>query len=115
MTAPIKVTKVIENGKVAVAYSPGYGSGWATWVDPEYQEWCLFDKAVIDTIRSGVVDEGIMERLVSETFGPDAYIYCGGANNLSVRLVPEGALFVVEEHDGSEFVILLSDIPFFTA
>ena len=40
--------KVIVNGKVAVLYSPGYGSGWYTW-NQEFPE-LIFSPAIVKMV-----------------------------------------------------------------
>ena len=48
--------KVIENGQVAVIYSPGFGAGWYTWNQSRFPELndgtaLLFDPILVDLVK----------------------------------------------------------------
>lgn len=47
------VDKVIRDGKVAVIYSPGYGSGWSTWsgASKEIIERMIFDPELVALVE----------------------------------------------------------------
>ena len=47
--------KVIVNGKVAVLYSPSYGSGWYTW-NQEFPE-LIFSPAIVRFVEQEKFDE----------------------------------------------------------
>jgi len=90
--------KVIENGKVAVAISSGFGAGWTTWnngISP-------FEPKVIEMIRSGRQAE-INEEWCERELGLKD-ICCGGAEDLEIEWVPIGVKFSINEYDGSEFL-----------
>lgn len=91
--------KLIENGKVAVLYSPGFGAGWYTWNQTVPQ--ILFDPAIVKLIEKEKFDE--LATYVSLKY-PD--IYTGGMKDLKVAWIPEGTLFRVEDYDGSESIEL---------
>jgi len=94
-----KVDKLIDNGKVAVLYSPGFGAGWSTW-NQEVPE-ILFDPAIVVFVEKDQWAElGTYVRLKY----PD--IYKGGMEDLAIAWVPEGMLFKVNEYDGSESIEL---------
>jgi hypothetical protein len=108
------MTKVIRDGKVAVLYSPGYGAGWYTWNyarydgDDEEQPLALiFDPILVELVEKRMGDnyqeftQKIEER--AEEIVPDGYF--GGASDLSIYWLPEGAKFRIDEYDGSEIVI----------
>jgi hypothetical protein len=90
------VRKVIRDGKVAVLVSPGFGAGWWTW-NREKPE-MLFSPEIIELIERDASYTEIVEK-GRQLFG-DAYL--GGANDLIIEWVPEGARFDIAEYDGSE-------------
>ena len=99
--------KYIRNGKVAVAYSPGFGAGWSTWADDELADILIFHPDIINMILSNKQSE-INEDWLVEHFGEKfKSVYCGGASNLSIKCIPVGTKFRIDEHDGSEHVIEL--------
>ena len=91
--------KLNEDGKVAVLYSPGFGAGWYTWnrANPEI----LFDPGIVKLVEKKKFDE--LETYVTLKY-PD--IYTGGIRDLEVMWISEGALFKVNEYDGSESIEL---------
>lgn len=93
------MNKLNENGKVAVVYSPGFGAGWYTW-NYEHPE-ILFDPAIVKFVEKEKFDE--LATYVALKY-PD--IYTGGMKDLQVAWIPEGALFKVNEYDGSESIEL---------
>lgn len=108
-----KMQKLIENGKVAVLISPGFGAGWSTWNsirDGITSEQLLFDRTIaaltiqrdLEEITSDQYYE-LVSSYCDETFGKDN-VYCGGVDDLEVVWIPEGTLFKVNEYDGSESI-----------
>lgn len=99
--------KYIKDGQVAVAYSPGYGAGWATWNYDESTDILIFHPDIINMILSNKQSEIDNDWLV-EHFGEEFKdVYCGGASNLDIKWVPVGTQFRIDEYDGSESVIAL--------
>jgi hypothetical protein len=96
------MNKLIDNGKVAVLYSPGFGAGWYTWNQTVPQ--ILFDPAIVKFVEKAQWAE--LETYVGLKY-PD--IYKGGMKDLAVAWVPEGTLFKVNEYDGSESIELKED------
>jgi hypothetical protein len=92
--------RVVENGKVAVLISPGFGAGWYTWNDTED---LLFDPVIVEMVRNDRRDE--IESYVTSAY-IDQGIYCGGAEQLQIKWVPIGAEFRVDEYDGAESIVL---------
>ena len=93
--------KVIENGKVAVLFSPGYGSGWSTWNDHPA---ILFDPAVVEYVQA---DGKMMDRDDMIKYLEDTYpgIYLGsGFDDLEIAWIPQGTRFKITEYDGYESV-----------
>ena len=100
--------KVVRDGKVAVLYSPDYGAGWFSW-NPECIE-ILFDPAMVELVEAESWEE--LKTYVALKY-PD--LYMGGIDNLNIEWVPEGALFVVQEHDGNEWIELRDQINWIQA
>lgn len=100
--------KYIKNGRVAVAYSPGFGAGWSTWEsNNELTDTLIFHPDIINMILSNKQSEIDKDWLV-EHFGEEFKgVYCGGASNLSIEWVPVGTQFRIDEYDGDESVIEL--------
>jgi len=93
------MNKLNQDGKVAVLYSPGFGAGWYTW-NYEHPE-ILFDPAIVKFVEKEKWDE--LATYVELKY-PE--IYTGGMRELTVEWIPEGALFKVNEYDGSESIEL---------
>ena len=89
--------KVIRDGKVAVLYSPGYGSGWYSW-NKERPE-CLFDPNIVAMVEAGQHEQ---IEAYCETAHPD--LYSGGAEQLKIEWLPVGTLFKIREYDGHETI-----------
>jgi hypothetical protein len=100
--------KVVRDGKVAVLYSPDYGAGWFSW-NPDRIE-ILFDPAIIELVEAKSWEE--LKTYVTLKY-PD--LYMGGIDDLEIEWVPEGALFVVQEHDGKEWIELRDQINWIQA
>lgn len=96
--------KVIRNGKVAVLISYGFGAGWSTWNNAD-NHILLFHPKLVDMVESGKREE-IDEEWVEENLGISD-VYCGGAEDLEIEWLEEGTKFCVEEHDGSESLLLI--------
>ena len=108
--------KVIENGQVAVIYSPGFGAGWYTWNQARFPELndgtaLLFDPILVDLVKqkqANQFDEDtrneIESRIVAraEELCPDGYF--GGVEDLIIEWMPMGTEFEVDEYDGSESI-----------
>lgn len=101
--------KVVRDGMVAVLVSPGFGAGWYTW-NKEIPE-VLFDPTLVDLVLNGA--ESVELVAYADLKYPEAYT--GGAEQLIVRWVPEGAQFRIDEYDGAESLVLASDEKWFTA
>lgn len=101
--------KKIENGLVAVLYSPGFGSGWYSWHDIRE---LLFDPKVVDMVLEKTSAKTI-ELYCKEVYGDDGYY--GGAEDLEVVWVPQGYEFIVDEYDGAESLRLKEETDWVTA
>lgn len=96
------MNRVVENNKVAVLYSPGFGAGWFSWHGVED---LIFDPMVVELVRNNRKDE--IEVYVANKYGAD--IYCGGSEQLQISWIPIGDRFRIEEYDGSESVVTESE------
>ena len=89
------MNKVVRDGRVAVIYSPRYGSGWYSWhLIPEL----LFDPVVVAMIEADRYED------IEEYCGmrwPDL-LTVGDPEDLTIAWVEEGREFQIEEYDGSE-------------
>ena len=103
-----KMNKLIRDGMVAVLYSPDYGSGWYTW-NQDYPE-ILFDPAIVKLVEENKWDE--LKTYITLKYPK---LYTGGIVDLQVALIPEGAMFRVNEYDGAESIELKDDADWFTA
>ena len=102
------MNKLVRDGMVAVLYSPDYGSGWYTWNqdDPEI----LFDPAIVKLVEENKWDE--LKTYVTLKYPK---LYTGGICDLKVALIPEGAMFRVNEYDGAESIEFKDDADWFVA
>jgi len=106
MPNPIK--KLIDNGKVAVLYSPGFGAGWSTW-----------NQGVPDLVFEPAVVEFVEKEQWAEltTYVTLKYpgLYTGGMDSLAVAWLPVGTNFRIIEYDGSESIEIKENIDWITA
>lgn len=105
--------KLIKDGMVAVLYSPGFGAGWSTWSDGENAEAMVFDPELAEATLAG--GPGMLDKMtaIAKAKWPDEYL--GGLDDLTVKWVPVGAKFYIDEYDGHESVVLMDDVQFRTA
>lgn len=113
------VEKVIRDGKVAVLYSPGYGSGWTTWNQshPCVEE-MLFDADIVKAIleHGSTGDTTKIVDIAQEKYGKiDEYFCAQGLKNISIAWVNVGRKFIVTEYDGSEGIQFRDEMNWITA
>ena len=96
--------KIVRNGMVAVAVSPGYGAGWSTWNDVHPMD-ARFNQLFIDD----KIDEA--KRLCEE----EGLGYDGGARDVIIQWVPVGTRVQINEYDGSESIRTEDDIDWMIA
>lgn len=89
------MNKVVQDGKVAVLVSPGFGAGWYSW-NTKYPA-LLFDPELVEAVQNQD-KEALLKR--AKEIAPKAYL--GGAYQLDIYWVPEGTQFQITEYDGSE-------------
>ena len=90
--------KLIRDNKVAVLYSPDFGSGWYSW-NNQYPE-ILFDPFIVKMVEDNTSYETIM--LYCEEKYPGGYF--GGASDLEIEWVDIGRDFRIDEYDGNETI-----------
>ena len=55
----------------------------------------------------------IIEEYCVRVYGDDHYY--GGADGLCVKWIPEGTQFYINEYDGAEWLVTISDVEWITA
>ena len=106
MPTPIK--KLIDNGKVAVLYSPGFGAGWSTWNRgvPEI----VFDPAIVKFVEHDQMAE--LNTYVTLKYPG---LYTGGMQCLAVAWLSVGTEFRIKEYDGAESIEIKGEVNWITA
>jgi hypothetical protein len=102
------MNKLVDNGKVAVLYSPGFGAGWSTW-NKEVPE-LVFDPAIVKFVETEQWAE--METYVTLKYPG---LYTGGMKDLAVAWLPEGTEFRIGEYDGAENIEIKDNTDWITA
>ena len=102
------MNKLVRDGKVAVLYSPDYGSGWYTW-NTDHPE-ILFDPAIVQ-----LVEEDKFEELQTYITLKYPKLTISGMWELRIFWIPVGTMFRVNEYDGAESIELKDDVDWFTA
>lgn len=89
------LNKLIDNGRVAVLYSPGFGAGWSTWNRgvPEI----VFDPAIVKFVENDQWAE--LHTYVTLKYPG---LYTGGMKDLAIAWLPVGTEFRIAEYDGAE-------------
>lgn len=105
-----EIEKYKKDGLVAVLYSPEFGAGWYSW--NEHQPELLFHPKLVQWVLDGKKDQ---VNAVLKEIGLPENIYVGGAKDLKIKWLEEGTLFMIEENDGYESVIIKDDIDFLIA
>jgi hypothetical protein len=80
------MNKLVRDGKVAVLYSPDYGSGWYTW-NADHPE-LLFDPAIVQLVEEDKFDE-----LQTYVILKYPKLNVGGLGELKIAWIPEGTMF----------------------
>jgi len=98
--------KVVQNGRVAVIYSPGFGAGWSTWTGDKN---VCFDPILVEWIENGKNGEPPLDH-----YGDDAP-YAGGLSDAEIAWIAEGTRFEITEYDGSEGIRILDETEYLMA
>ena len=110
----MKPEKLIQDGNVAVLYSPGYGAGWSTWQHDEgVAEFLLFDRRLVEAAKAEASEDEVGAFLA--TIFVDHHINTGGWEQIVTQWVPVGTKFQIEEYDGSESLVLFNQVKFYEA
>ena len=99
--------RVIRDGRVAVIFSPGYGSGWYTSHNIEA---LIFDPSIVSWIEAEEQDK-ILNYMTLKY--PNVYL--GTLDDLRIAWIPEGTEFVIDEYDGSESISFKDKVSWITA
>jgi hypothetical protein len=99
--------RVIRDGKVAILYSPGFGAGWYSW---HHIEELVFDPSIVTWLEARELGK-IVSYLTLKYPGE----YFGGVDQLTIKWIPQGTQFRIEEYDGAESVQLLLNEKYLTA
>ena len=102
------MNKLIDNGKVAVLYSPGFGAGWSTW-NKEVPE-LVFDPVIVKFVETDQWAE--METYVALKYPG---LYTGGMKDLAIAWLPVGTEFQINEYDGAESIEIKGEVKWMTA
>jgi hypothetical protein len=95
-----------EHGKIGVIVSGGFGAGWSTWWGGD-SEFLSMDKTLVEMKLNGA-KEAEVEAYCQKVKGDSPYM--GGWANARVVWLDKGTSFTIEEYDGSEGLILVSDL-----
>lgn len=96
----------MDDNMRGIVYSPGFGAGLSTWGETAM--------AADQTLAHMIAEEEDWEVVEAycESVYPDAYL--GGLRDCVVEWVPVGTQFCIDEHDGSERVVLREDDSLWT-
>ena len=102
------LNKLVDNDRVAVLYSPGFGAGWSTWNQavPEI----LFDPVIVDFVEKDQWNE-----LATYVTLKYPGIYDSGMRDLAVAWLPVGTEFRIHEYDGSESIEIKEELAWMVA
>ena len=92
--------KVIRDGKVGVILSPGYGSPWSRG---EAREYLMFDPDLVELVLQGKGQEAA--KIATER--TDLWL---DGDDLIVEWVPVGTRFIIDQCDGSEYLVIRDEI-----
>ena len=111
------MNKVIEDGQVAVLYSPGWGAGWYTWNNKKE---LLFDPTLVELVKlknsSSKEDvSNIVKRIEDRAYEIEPDGYFGGALDLDIYWLEEDTQFFIDEYDGSESITTRENTKWLTA
>ena len=106
----MSIEKIEKDGRIAVLYSPGFGSGWSSWADDDQKEALCMDARIVGPVLAGDKAGAVAAALA---MFPD--FYAGGADDLKVMWIEKGAAFEVDEYDGSESVHVIGGRTYLVA
>ena len=104
--------KVIKDGKVAVLYSPSYGSGWSTSNDTDLinTDALLFDPEIVSLVekykKGEIPHSNMCDKIMyhcDNKYGENV-VYYGGVCDLTIEWIDVGKEFRITEYDGHESI-----------
>ena len=104
--------KVERDGKTAVIYSGGYGSGWYS-ENRDFPQ-IMFHPFLVRLIEQDRRDE-INKEMIQKILHTNKYICVLGAERLEIEWVKKGIKFRIDEYDGLESVVYEDKDTWFTA
>jgi len=107
----LKITKKEREGKVAVLYSPRFGTDWSSSVnDPITRYNILFDSNIVNYVEEkNFVDLKIYMKM----HYPD--IFLDTIHYLEICWIQKGTIFKIEKSYGSETVKIIDKVDFIVA
>ena len=115
--------KYVNDGKVAILVSPGFGAGWSTWNDANLS--C--DKRVVEFYFQHKDDKQFLKKLddidskeaknaenLFKSWGYEG-VYFGGFSDIEVHWLPVGTKYRITEYDGCETIETVDSINWETA
>ncbi len=94
--------KVVHDDKIAILISPDYGLGWSTLCRiKESKEKMIFDTDIISILLSDSINLNILKILIQKKY-PNIYVY--DIEQLTVKWIPKGSIFIIDEYDGYESI-----------
>jgi hypothetical protein len=104
------VKKFIENGMVAVLYSPSYGTGWNAYQDEAGALDKMYDPEIVLWILHGhseILLDALLQKYPRESKR--------SFTELTLAWVPVGKKFRIEDYDGYESIVFPEDETWLTA
>ena len=109
------VEKLIRDGRVAVVYSPGWGSAWSTNEQGAVRDMLMYDKDIVLAVLEGDVGKAKEIAIAKyEEITGEAEFYAGHGD-LEVEWVKIGERFRISSFDGSEAVMTVEDYVWMVA
>lgn len=102
--------RIVRDGREAcVLVSPGFGAGFVTWCDGVSP----FEPKIVALVLAGQQHllAAADPQQVAEMLGAE-HVCLLGVWNLEIAYVPLGTQFRIDEYDGSESLIFVSDLPY---
>lgn len=114
-----RFTNAVGDKLTAVLYAPGFGAGWSTWgharmaTDPTLIQYLLDESGKAMELSAQTAGDYLpvgqlinAEKFVNivKAIYPSAYIGHSVIAQLTIGFVPQGALFRINDYDGSESI-----------
>ena len=90
-----------DKGEVGIIIHNAWGGGWSTWADcPEF---LAMDKTLVGLKVAGASSKEAMTYINSQR--NEEYDHSDEWDELSVRWLPVGTKFFIDEYDGNESIV----------